>query len=48
MILTIAAILFILWVVGLLAHIGGGFINILVVIALLAFIYNMISGRRAA
>jgi hypothetical protein len=47
MILTIAIVLFVLWILGLLAHIGGAFINILIVVALIAFIYNMITGRRA-
>lgn len=48
MLLTIAAILVVLWLLGLLAHIGGGLINILLVIALIVFIVNMISGRRSA
>lgn len=46
MIWTIIGILVILWLIGLLAHIGGGLIYILLVIALVVFIYNMITGRR--
>jgi 4-hydroxybenzoate polyprenyltransferase len=48
MLLYIVGILVILWLIGLLAHIGGGLIHILLVIALIVFIYNMITGRRAA
>ena len=47
MLYTIIGILVVLWLVGLLAHIGGGLIHILLVIALIVFIYNMITGRRA-
>lgn len=46
MLLTIAAILVVLWLIGLLAHIGGGIIHVLLVIALIVFIYHMITGRR--
>ena len=46
MILTIAAILAVLWLLGLIAHIGGGLIHIILVIAVVMFIYNVIAGRR--
>ncbi len=46
MLLTVAAILFILWVVGLLGHIGGGLINILIVIALVTVIAHFLQGGR--
>jgi hypothetical protein len=48
MLLTIAAILVILWALGFILNIGGGLIHILIVIALIVLIYNMISGRRSA
>ena len=48
MIWGIITILFVLWLIGVLAHIGGGLIHLLLVIALIAFIYNMITGRRRA
>lgn len=35
-----------LWLLGLIGQIGGGFIHILLVIALIVFIYNLITGRR--
>jgi hypothetical protein len=48
MLLTIAAILAVLWLIGLLAHIGGGLIHILLVIAVVVFLYNLFVGRRSA
>jgi hypothetical protein len=46
MLLTIAAILAVLWLLGLIGHIGGGLIHLLLVVALVLFIWNMITGRR--
>ena len=47
MLVAIAIILVILWALGFfVVHIGGGLIHILLVIALIAFIYNMLVGRR--
>lgn len=46
MLYTIIVILLILWLLGLIGHIGGGLIHILLVVALVVFIYNMITGRR--
>jgi hypothetical protein len=48
MIYTILAVLVVLWFVGLLAHIGGGLIHILLVIALIVFIYNLVTSRKSA
>lgn len=48
MLMAIAVILAILWALGFFAvHIGGGMIHILLVIALVVFIYNMVVGRRS-
>lgn len=47
MIYTIIVVLVVLWLLGLLAHIGSGLIHILLVIALIVFIYNMITGRKS-
>lgn len=47
MLLTIAAILFVLWLLGFLAfHIAGGFIHILLVIAVIVVLWNLVTGRR--
>jgi len=48
MLLTIAIILFVLWLLGAFAfHVGGGLIHILLVIAIIVVIWNFIAGRRA-
>ena len=45
---TIAVILVVLWVAGfVLAHIVSPFIHLLLVIALVAVVYNVVTGRRA-
>jgi hypothetical protein len=46
MLYTIIVILVVLWLLGLLAHIGGGLIHILLVVALVVFIWNLVAGRR--
>jgi 4-hydroxybenzoate polyprenyltransferase len=48
MIMTIIAVLILLWLIGLIAHIGGGLIHILLVVALIVFIYDHTIGRRPA
>lgn len=47
MIWTIIAVLVILWLLGLIGHIGGMFINLLLVVALILLIYNLATGRRS-
>lgn len=46
MLLTIVAILFVLWLLGAFVVHVGGLIHLLLVIALVIFIFNLISGRR--
>ena len=47
MLYTIAVVLLILWLLGLVtATTMGGFIHILLVIALIAVLFRIISGRR--
>jgi len=48
MLWTIMGILVVLWVLGLVAHIGGGLIHMLLVVALVVFVFNLLSGRRTA
>jgi len=45
MLWTIIAILLVLWLLGLIGHIGGGLIHLLLVIALIMFIVNLFTGR---
>jgi len=47
MLWTIIAILVVLWLVGLFTHVAGNLIHILLVIAVVVFIINLITGRRA-
>lgn len=44
---TIIVILVVFWVLGLVVHIGGGLIHILIVVAVILLIFNLISGRGA-
>lgn len=44
---TIITILFIFWLVGFLMHIGGGLIHVLLVAALIIFVFQLVTGRRA-
>jgi uncharacterized membrane protein YtjA (UPF0391 family) len=46
MLWTILVILLVLWLLGFIAHVGGGLIHLLLVIALVVFIINLVSGRR--
>jgi hypothetical protein len=43
----IAAILALLWLLGFSIHIGGGLIHLLLVIALVVFIYDILTRRRS-
>jgi uncharacterized protein DUF5670 len=46
MLWTIVIILVVLWLLGLLVHIGGSLIHLLLVIAIIVVIINLIQGRR--
>jgi hypothetical protein len=48
MLYTIALILLVLWAVGLVSsYTLGGFIHLLLVIAVIMILFNLISGRKA-
>ena len=40
---TVIVVLFVLWVIGLLTHIGGAFIHIALVVALILVVYNVVT-----
>jgi hypothetical protein len=45
--LWLAVILFIAWLLGFVVfHVAGGLIHLLLVIAIIVFIFNFITGRR--
>lgn len=49
MLWTIAVILFVLWLLGLITGTTlGGFVHLLLVIAIIVIVYNLIMGRRGA
>ena len=43
----IGAVLVALWLIGFLMHIGGGLIHIILVIAVIVFVFQFITGRRS-
>jgi hypothetical protein len=47
MLWTIIVILLVLWLLGLIGHIGGGLIWLLLVIAAIVLVYQLLTGRRA-
>ena len=48
MLWTIAVVLFVLWALGLMsAYTMGGFVHVLLVLALVVVLINMLQGRRA-
>jgi Family of unknown function (DUF5670) len=48
MLWTILVVLGILWLLGFSLHVGGGLIHLLLVVALVIFVINLLSGRRSA
>jgi hypothetical protein len=46
MLWTIVAIFLILWLLGFTLHIGGSLIHLLLVVALVVFVINLLTGRR--
>jgi hypothetical protein len=47
MLYTIAVVLIVLWALGFfVVHVGGGLIHLLLVIALIAVVWNLLTGRR--
>lgn len=48
MLLIIGAILFIVWILGLTAfHVAGGFIHLLLILAVISLIMHFVRGRSA-
>jgi hypothetical protein len=46
MLWTIAVILFILWLLGFVVlHVGGGLIHILLILAIIAVVWRLVTGR---
>lgn len=47
MLWTILAVLLVLWLLGFALNVGGGLIHAILVIALIVFLFNVLTGRRA-
>ena len=45
---TVVVVLIVLWLLGLVTHVAGSLIHLLLVVALIVLIFNFISGRRGA
>ena len=43
---AVVVVLVVLWLLGLIVHIGGGLIHILLVVALIVLVYNLITRSR--
>ena len=48
MLWTFFVIVLVLWLLGFSFHVAGGFIHLLLVVALIILIFNLLSGRRSA
>ena len=46
MLYTIAAVLGILWLLGLIGEVGGNLIHLLLIAAVIILVWNIITGRR--
>jgi hypothetical protein len=46
MLWTIIGILVLLWLLGFLTHVGGGLIHLILVVAVVVFVINLLTGRR--
>ena len=46
MLWTLLVILIVLWLLGLATNVVGGFIHLLLVLALIVFVLQILSGRR--
>jgi hypothetical protein len=47
MLWTLIGLLVLFWLLGLIGHVGGAFIHVLLVAAVIIFVFNLITGSRA-
>ena len=48
MLWTLVGILLVLWLLGFSMNVGGGLVHALLVIAVVVFLFNLLSGRRSS
>ena len=46
MLWTIIGILVVLWLLGFATHVGGALIHLILVVAVIVFVVNLLTGRR--
>jgi Family of unknown function (DUF5670) len=46
MLWTIMGVLVLLWLLGFATHVGGSLIHLILVVALVMFVVNLLTGRR--
>lgn len=46
MLMWLAIILVVLWLLGFIGHIGGDFIHLVLVVAVIVFLYDLLVARR--
>jgi Family of unknown function (DUF5670) len=44
---AVIVVLFVFWALGFALHVGGSLIHVLLVVALIALVYNIVTGRGA-
>ncbi len=44
---AVIVVLFVLWLLGFIAHVGGGLIHLVLVVALVLLVFNLLTGRGA-
>ena len=44
---SVVIVLVVLWCIGFLTHIAGGFVHLLLLVALIVLLYNLFVGSRA-
>jgi len=44
---TVITVLFVLWLLGLVMHIGGAFVHLLLVVAVILVVFNLLTKGRA-
>ena len=44
---ALVVLLVVFWLLGFIAHIGGGLIHLLLVVALILLVFNLLTGRGA-
>ena len=48
MLWTVFLVLFVLWLLGVIGQIGGAFVHLILVLALVIFLVQLLIGRRVA